>query len=322
MKKFFTILLINKFLIFSLNSQSKKDLQEYLEQNETIWQDFSNEMLLYDYFKIYDNSFFIISVRPKIDDYYFSITDGTTFSNTFLSSTKIDTSICQYKYKNFALFFNDFNYDGKNDFITLYNGQPYDTYLDIYSVYKDKSLLEINFTDYSYKEYQFAWIDYCIINGKRGIRVHSRGNARYIDDYYFYDGKHDQLSFFYWSPTEQRYILDETVTQEQIKNAYCPEEYFAYNGLDFSKLDKPLKKTDLQNLTPAQLRLMRNAIYAKHGRTFNSVDLQSLWECYTWYKPNPDYTDDMLTKTDKKNIKLIQEQEKITGVYTPDLPKK
>ena len=181
--------------------------------------------------------------------------------------------------------------------------------------------MNVELDDYDVDEYQLDWIEYCILSGKRGIRIRCRGKVHEGDYCYVADGGTDQYAFFYWSPSEQKYILDETVTQTQIKNAYCPEEYFAYNGLKFSSLNKKLKKSDLENLDAAQLRLMRNAVYARHGRIFNSVDLQSLWECYTWYKPNPDYNDSMLTKTDKMNLKLIQDMEKVTGVYVPDLPR-
>ena len=115
--------------------------------------------------------------------------------------------------------------------------------------------------------------------------------------------------FFYWDKNEQCYILDESVTHDQLKNAYCPDDYFAYNGLKFSKLDSKLTEEDLKDLDKAQLRLMRNAVYARHGRTFKSVDLQSLWECYTWYKKNPNYSDDLLTETDKYNIEIIKSYE-------------
>ncbi len=103
--------------------------------------------------------------------------------------------------------------------------------------------------------------------------------------------------------------MDGFVTMEQIKNAYCPEDYFAYNGLKFSKLDSRLTEEDLKDMDKAQLRLMRNAVYARHGRTFKSADLQSLWECYTWYSKNPEYSDALLTDADKYNIELIQKFE-------------
>ena len=149
----------------------------------------------------------------------------------------------------------------------------------------------------------FAYrVQFCIIQQKRGIllKKYSRDES-YIERL--------EYNFYYWSPSEQRFILDESVTQEQLENVYCPDDYFAYNGLKFSKLDSKLTAEDLQDLDKAQLRLMRNAVYARHGRTFKSVDLQSLWNCYTWYKVNPNYSDELLTDIDKYNIKLIQQHE-------------
>ena len=158
----------------------------------------------------------------------------------------------------------------------------------------------------------FNDIRFCIINNKRGFLIDAIGKVYSDGDSYKMDtSKNDSSNqvFFFWSPKEQKYILDETVTQEQIKNAYCPEDYFAYNGLNFSMLDSKLKEGDLKDLDKSQLRVLRNAVYARHGRTFKSVDLQSLWECYTWYKKNPNYSDSLLTDIDKYNIELIQNYE-------------
>ena len=119
MKKIAVFLLIYLLLLFSLHCQSREELQKYLEQNETIWKHYSGKMFLYDCLKLSDNSFFVIAVMPEFNDYYFFTTDGKTFSNSFLSSTKVDNSFCKYKYNNLALFFADFDYDGKMDFITL-----------------------------------------------------------------------------------------------------------------------------------------------------------------------------------------------------------
>ena len=156
---------------------------------------------------------------------------------------------------------------------------------------------------------------FCIINGRRGVRAYSIGKVfqkkNKPSSYYslMNEDRDSHYFFFYWDKNEQRYILDETVTDNQLKNAYCPEDYFAYNGLKFSKLDSKLTEEDLKELDKAQLRLMRNAVYARHGRTFKSVDLQSLWECYTWYKKNPNYSDSLLTDIDKYNIELVQKYE-------------
>lgn len=164
-------------------------------------------------------------------------------------------------------------------------------------------------TDFLYKEgllnimdsYYKQGFDFCIINGKRGIRI-----KKYIGKQNNY--KTEEI-FFCWVSSEHLFVLDESVTQEQLENAYCPEDYFAYNGLKFSKLDSKLTAEDLKDLDKAQLRLMRNAVYARHGRTFKSVDLQSLWNCYTWYKSNYEYSNELLTEVDKYNIELIRKYE-------------
>lgn len=208
--------------------------------------------------------------------------------------------------KNSTAIFADLNFDCKKD-LFIFRGDSISFYSDIID------LSDINNTTNIFHSNEIdnhisnsieigklfgKNISFCIINNKRGFKVP-------------YQYKNNQVieKFYYWSPSEQRYILDETVTLEQIKNANCPEDFFAYNSLNFSKLDSKLTDADLKDLDKLQLRLMRNAVYARHGRTFKSVDLQSLWECYTWYKKNPNYSDSMLSNIDKYNIDLIQKYE-------------
>jgi hypothetical protein len=62
-------------------------------------------------------------------------------------------------------------------------------------------------------------------------------------------------------------------------------------------------------LTPAQLRILRNAIYARHGRTFQSKDLNGFFSQESWYRPDPAYTDALLTPQDRHNLELIQAAE-------------
>ena len=161
-------------------------------------------------------------------------------------------------------------------------------------------------------------VKFCIVNGKRGICVYTIGKVYQDCDAwktfqeYMMDvknGDDSSYSFFYWDKNQKCYLLDRSVTQDQLKNASCLKDYFAYNGLKFSKLDSKLTESDLKYLDKSQLRLMRNAVYARHGRTFKSIDLQSLWDCYTWYEKNPNYSDDLLTETDKYNIELVQKFE-------------
>ncbi|HEY0321616.1 MAG TPA: YARHG domain-containing protein [Pyrinomonadaceae bacterium] len=70
-----------------------------------------------------------------------------------------------------------------------------------------------------------------------------------------------------------------------------------------------LGESDLSALSREELRRLRNAVYARHGRTFDSADLQRYFESRSWYKPRSDYTETELTETDRANIKLIQSVE-------------
>ena len=149
-------------------------------------------------------------------------------------------------------------------------------------------------------------IVFCVVNNHRGIKIKTYLPVSEYDE----NNYCETWNFYKWNPSKHGYVLDKSVTQEQMKNAIVPDDYFAYNGLKFSKLDSNLTDKDLQSLDKAQLRLMRNAVYARHGMMFKSMDLQSLWECYAWYRPNPDYSDDLLTDTDRANIELIREFER------------
>lgn len=317
-KRIIFVILI--FASIFLYSKEKKQLIAYLDQNCMGWNDYKDEMNFYDAINLYDNTYLVIGIRPKIEVMHFFLTDGENFAKSVRLSTEIDNIKSKNKIDNLSLFIKDFDYDMKNDFITMCYGESNFTYIQVNSVYKDnKPLLDILFLNYN-SDYNFTWIDYCIFNGKRGIVLKTKGERlskkEYynfvgdVENYYVFSGNgKENLSFFFWSAEEQRYILEENVSQEQLKNIYYPDNYFAYNGLKFSKLDSKLTEADLKDLDKSQLRIMRNAVYARHGRTFKSVDLQSLWECYTWYKKNPNYNDSMLTDIDKYNIELIQKYE-------------
>lgn len=72
---------------------------------------------------------------------------------------------------------------------------------------------------------------------------------------------------------------------------------------------KKLSKKDLEGKSNKELRLMRNEIFARHGRPFRSDDLHDYFTKKSWYKVNPDYTDDLLNSIDRHNILLIREVE-------------
>ncbi len=74
--------------------------------------------------------------------------------------------------------------------------------------------------------------------------------------------------------------------------------------------DEPLTEEMLVGLFTEELRVLRNEIYARHGRIFGDKELQKTFEAMDWYKPNPDFRDDQLSQIERDNLKVIVEVEK------------
>jgi hypothetical protein len=75
-------------------------------------------------------------------------------------------------------------------------------------------------------------------------------------------------------------------------------------------------------LTNRQLQVVRNAYYARHGYMFRNTALGSMYECRELssrrfgnihYRENPNFTEAMLTETDRANIAIIQRLEALAG---------
>lgn len=71
-----------------------------------------------------------------------------------------------------------------------------------------------------------------------------------------------------------------------------------------------LKEKDLAHLSSDELRLARNEIYARHGMVFGVDDLDAYFALQSWYEPNPNFTDSMLSELEHKNIGIILKYEK------------
>jgi hypothetical protein len=77
-----------------------------------------------------------------------------------------------------------------------------------------------------------------------------------------------------------------------------------------------LTESDLANLTDQELYYARNEIYARHGRGFNTPELQSYFNGKTWYHytiPPESFTDSMLSDCELSNAKLIRSVEEARG---------
>ena len=65
----------------------------------------------------------------------------------------------------------------------------------------------------------------------------------------------------------------------------------------------------LEGLFIEDLRVLRNEIYARRGRVFKDKKLQKYFSEQSWYKPNPEFKDEMLSENEYKNLAVIREAE-------------
>jgi hypothetical protein len=82
---------------------------------------------------------------------------------------------------------------------------------------------------------------------------------------------------------------------------------------DHTQLDRLLRVEELSTLSRRDLRILRNTVYARHGRIFDSAVVRSYFEGAKWYKPNPEFDEGKLTAVDNKNIAIIRSVEDSLG---------
>jgi hypothetical protein len=82
---------------------------------------------------------------------------------------------------------------------------------------------------------------------------------------------------------------------------------------DPSQLAHLITVAQLSNLSRRDLRLLRNTIYARHGRAFKSMLLQQYFDNMEWYQVDPEFTDKRLSKIDTTNVRLIKSVEDTLG---------
>jgi hypothetical protein len=136
---------------------------------------------------------------------------------------------------------------------------------------------------------------------------------------------------------DQKLVLDDVKDRSFVELAILRNHIYARYGRGFTKdwvqafFDKQpwykpgefsqgeLNATDRANLAvirkaetniaPADLRVRRNTVFARHGRQFKSADLQKHFQAQPWYKPDPKFTMDRLTPRDTLEVQLIQDIE-------------
>lgn len=78
-----------------------------------------------------------------------------------------------------------------------------------------------------------------------------------------------------------------------------------------------LTREDIEGLSPEELRIARNEIYARHGRLFKDEGLQAYFNGCDWYAGSilpDDFSDSVFNEYERANKDLIVSYEHELGV--------
>lgn len=105
---------------------------------------------------------------------------------------------------------------------------------------------------------------------------------------------------------------DEYNTEEYYdeENGYQQNEEIEYIIPNSSNVR--LTADDIQHLSLQELNYAKNEIYARHGRIFKSAELTAYFNDKSWYNGTiqpEDFDEDVLSKIEKDNIRLLSDAE-------------
>ncbi len=121
---------------------------------------------------------------------------------------------------------------------------------------------------------------------------------QYFDERYWYQpsAQYDPKGL---SAVERKNLqLIDTIQKQQRRVAISPGDMELFEN-------KLIADRMLRGLSLHELRLLRNEIYARHGRIFKTVWIQQYFGFQPWYDPKEDFKDGDISGNDKTNIESI-----------------
>lgn len=125
---------------------------------------------------------------------------------------------------------------------------------------------------------------------------------QYFDERYWYKaGKYDPKSL---SAIEQKNLDTLTLAQKRSRKvALAPGDMELFEN-------RLISEQMLRGLSLYELRLLRNEVYARHGRSFQAPWLAQYFFSQPWYQPDDNFKDEQVTGSEKANVETIVAYEK------------
>ncbi len=126
---------------------------------------------------------------------------------------------------------------------------------------------------------------------------------QYFDERYWYKPA-DTYNPKSLNDTERKNLaLIDLIRKQQRKVAIAPGDMELFEN-------KLVSEAMLRGLSLHELRLLRNEIYARHGRIFKTMWIQQYFGSQPWYDPKEDFKDEEVSGSDKTNVETIVAYEK------------
>ena len=121
---------------------------------------------------------------------------------------------------------------------------------------------------------------------------------QYFDERYWYHAA-DHYNPRSLSAIEQKNLkLIDTIQRRQRRVALAPGDMELFE-------DKLITAAMLRGLSLHELRLLRNEIYARHGRIFKTLWLEQYFGSQPWYDPKEEFKDEELSGPNRTNVETI-----------------
>ena len=159
--------------------------------------------------------------------------------------------------------------------------------------------------------------DWDVIGAEVGA-VHGQRFASDDPDDFDPDGNNELQKYFnerYWYRVRENYSPKELSAIERANLdtiAVARMRDLGYGvapGVMYLFQTTGLTDSMLRGVSLYDLRIIRNEVYARHGRRFETPWLRAYFKDEAWYSPRPEFTIAELSEVEKSNVKLIQAAE-------------
>lgn len=167
-------------------------------------------------------------------------------------------------------------------------------------LYQDRALTRKKLGQHTSAEWTVLAAEIEAIHGKRFPET--VWLQQYFDERYWYRPA-DKYNPKGLSLVERKNLqLIDTIQRQQRKVALSPGDMELFEN-------KLISDQMLRGLSLHELRLLRNEIYARHGRIFKTMWIQQYFGGQPWYDPKEDFKDEEISGSDKTNIETIVKYE-------------